>query len=99
MVQQQGAAVQLNCSVWPASARVWWLVGGQPIGQGALEGVEVKHGSLSIPSLEPEQQGSYQCLAQSEAGLIISRHAHVKIAGTPTWQPGPNCFRKISSCN
>lgn len=85
MVQKQGTAVQLNCSVQPASARVWWLLGGQPVGQGALVGVEVKHGSLYIPSLEHQQQGSYQCLAQSDAGLIISRRAHVKIAGMLTY--------------
>ncbi|KAG5269061.1 hypothetical protein AALO_G00197850 [Alosa alosa] len=80
VVQKQGTAVQLNCSVRPASARVWWLFAGQPLELGALGGVELQHGSLFLPSLQPEHQGSYQCLAQSDAGVIISRYAHVEIA-------------------
>lgn len=90
VVQKQGGEVQLLCSVRPASARLWWLFRGQPLEQGALKGVELQPGSLAIPSLQPEHQGSYQCLAQSEAGVIISRYAHVEIAGIHTCAAHPN---------
>ncbi|KAL2095705.1 hypothetical protein ACEWY4_007853 [Coilia grayii] len=80
VVQKQGGAVQLNCSARPGSARVRWLFGGQPLAQGGLKRVELKPGTLTLPSLQPEQQGSYQCLAQSDAGVIVSRSAHVEIA-------------------
>ncbi|XP_043072724.1 cell adhesion molecule-related/down-regulated by oncogenes [Puntigrus tetrazona] len=80
VVQKQGSAVHLRCTARPATARISWLFQGQPLDPSHLSGVELSPGSLSLSSLQPALTGSYQCLAQSETGSIISRHARVHIA-------------------
>ncbi|KAI7802416.1 cell adhesion molecule-related/down-regulated by oncogenes [Triplophysa rosa] len=81
VVQKQGGAVQLRCTARPATARLSWLFQGRPIDPVLQNSVEITPGSLSLPSLQPALTGSYQCVAQSETGSIISRHARVLIAG------------------
>uniref|UniRef100_A0A672PBS9 Cell adhesion molecule-related/down-regulated by oncogenes-like n=1 Tax=Sinocyclocheilus grahami TaxID=75366 RepID=A0A672PBS9_SINGR len=80
VVQKQGSAVHLRCTARPATARISWLFQGQPLDPSHQSGVELSPGSLSLSSLQPALTGSYQCLAQSETGSIISRHARVRIA-------------------
>lgn len=79
-VQVPGGVVQLNCSVQPDSAQIRWLFRGKPLEPRPRNGIEFKAGSLSLHSLQPDNQGPYQCLAQSDAGIIVSRVAHVRIA-------------------
>lgn len=81
VVQKQGSVVHLRCTVHPATARISWLFQGQPLDPSHQSGVELSPGSLSLSSLQPALSGSYQCLAQSETGSIISQHARVRIAG------------------
>ncbi|XP_050991224.1 cell adhesion molecule-related/down-regulated by oncogenes [Labeo rohita] len=80
VVQKQGGAVHLRCTVRPTTARISWLFQGQLLDPSHQSGVELSPGSLSLSSLQPALTGSYQCLAQSEKGSIISRHARVRIA-------------------
>uniref|UniRef100_A0A8C1LE15 Cell adhesion associated, oncogene regulated n=1 Tax=Cyprinus carpio TaxID=7962 RepID=A0A8C1LE15_CYPCA len=80
VVQKQGSAVHLHCTARPATARISWLFQGQPLDPSHQYGVELSPGSLSLSSLQPALTGSYQCLAQSETGSIISQHARVRIA-------------------
>ena len=80
VVQKQGGAVLLRCVARPASARLTWLFQGQPLQTGALSGVEVHPGSLSLSSLQPQHTGSYQCVARSGTDAIASRQARVTIA-------------------
>lgn len=81
VVQKQGGAVQLRCTARPATARLSWLFQGRPLDPILQNSVEITPGSLSLPSLQPALTGSYQCIAQSETGSIVSRHARVLIAG------------------
>uniref|UniRef100_A0AAY4E477 Cell adhesion associated, oncogene regulated n=1 Tax=Denticeps clupeoides TaxID=299321 RepID=A0AAY4E477_9TELE len=80
VVQKQGGSVQLRCTARPASAHVSWLFEGQPLQPGVPSGVELAAGSLTLPALQPSQQGSYQCLAQTHSGAILSQYARVTIA-------------------
>ncbi|KAJ8342434.1 hypothetical protein SKAU_G00323620 [Synaphobranchus kaupii] len=80
-VQRQGGAVHLRCSALPPSARLAWRFMGRPLDPGAAAGVRLRSGSLTIPSLQPEQAGLYQCVALSDSGAISSRVAEVSIAG------------------
>ncbi|XP_056092754.1 cell adhesion molecule-related/down-regulated by oncogenes isoform X2 [Rhinichthys klamathensis goyatoka] len=80
VVQKQGGAVHLHCTARPATARLSWLFQGRPLDPSHQSGVELSPGSLSLPSLQPAFTGSYQCMAHSETGSIISRHARVLIA-------------------
>ncbi|KAJ8275649.1 hypothetical protein COCON_G00074010, partial [Conger conger] len=41
----------------------------------------LRSGSLTLPSLQPEQEGLYQCVAQGPSGAIVSSAARVTIAG------------------
>ncbi|XP_066566986.1 cell adhesion molecule-related/down-regulated by oncogenes isoform X2 [Amia ocellicauda] len=80
-VQRLGGAVALRCASQPGSARVRWLWEGRPLDPQALPpGLQLVPGSLSIPSLQPRHAGRYQCVAQTDTGAIVSRHAHVTIA-------------------
>ncbi|KAJ8266617.1 hypothetical protein GJAV_G00132530 [Gymnothorax javanicus] len=79
-VQRQGAAVHLHCSARPPSAQLSWRFMGRPLEPGAQAGVTLRSGSLTIPSLQPEQAGAYQCVAESETGAIVSSVARVTIA-------------------
>ncbi len=81
VVQKQGSTVHLRCTARPATARISWLFQGKPLDPSHQSGVELSPGSLSLSSLQPALSGSYQCLAQTETGSIISRHARVHIAG------------------
>ncbi|KAK7160800.1 hypothetical protein R3I93_008463 [Phoxinus phoxinus] len=80
VVQKQGGAVHLHCAARPSTARLSWLFQGQPLDPSHQSGVELSPGSLSLPSLQPDFTGSYQCMAHSETGSIISRNARVLIA-------------------
>ncbi|XP_035287864.1 cell adhesion molecule-related/down-regulated by oncogenes-like isoform X2 [Anguilla anguilla] len=84
--QRQGGAVHLLCSARPPSARLSWRFMGRALEPGAgaaaaAAGVRVRSGSLTVPSLQPDQAGLYQCVAQTDAGAIASRPARVTIAG------------------
>ncbi|XP_051512223.1 cell adhesion molecule-related/down-regulated by oncogenes-like [Myxocyprinus asiaticus] len=81
VVQKQGSTVQLRCTAHPATARLNWLFQGQPLDLADQLGVEVSPGSLSLSSLQSNLTGSYQCMAYSKTGSIVSRHAWVLIAG------------------
>ncbi|XP_052008946.1 cell adhesion molecule-related/down-regulated by oncogenes [Xyrauchen texanus] len=81
VVQKQGGTVHLHCTARPATARLSWLFQGRPLDPAHQPGVEVSPGSLSLSSLQSDLTGSYQCVAQSETGSIVSRHARVLIAG------------------
>ncbi|KAK6296321.1 hypothetical protein J4Q44_G00340340 [Coregonus suidteri] len=80
----QGGTVQLRCSVRPdsASLSLSWRFGGQLLDPVTLPGVELSknRGSLVLTSLQRIHQGLYQCVARSDAGAIVSRHARVAIA-------------------
>ncbi|XP_072550746.1 cell adhesion molecule-related/down-regulated by oncogenes [Salminus brasiliensis] len=80
VVQKQGGAVILRCVARPASVSLNWMFQGQPLQPGVLSGVEVQPGSLSLPSLQPQHTGIYQCVARSETGAITSQQARVTIA-------------------
>ncbi|XP_065138845.1 cell adhesion molecule-related/down-regulated by oncogenes [Paramisgurnus dabryanus] len=80
VVQKQDDAVQLRCTARPATANIGWLFQGLPLNPAHQPGVEITPGSLSLTSLQPALTGSYQCVAQSETGSIVSRHARVLIA-------------------
>ncbi|XP_017578056.1 cell adhesion molecule-related/down-regulated by oncogenes [Pygocentrus nattereri] len=80
VVQKQGGAVLLRCVARPASASLTWLFQGQPLQTGALPGVEVHPGSLSLSSLQPQHTGLYQCVAHLDTNAIASRQARVAIA-------------------
>ncbi|KAI1903769.1 hypothetical protein AGOR_G00030630 [Albula goreensis] len=81
-VQRLGGAVHLRCSVRPPSARISWRFMGLPLDPHGEGGVRLKDGSLTIPSLQPAQEGLYQCLAHADTGAIASRPARVSIADT-----------------
>lgn len=85
VIQKQGGAVQLRCTARPATAKLSWLFQGRPLDPVLQPDVGITPGSLSLPSLQPALTGSYQCVAQSETGSIISRHARVSIAGESIW--------------
>ncbi|KAL4647704.1 cell adhesion molecule-related/down-regulated by oncogenes-like isoform X1 [Arapaima gigas] len=81
IVQRQGAAVVLRCSVHQASARLSWRFQGQPLKMGPEPGSpHLRPGSLTLPSLQPSQMGVYQCVAHMGVESIASRLAHVSIA-------------------
>uniref|UniRef100_A0A8C9T4C6 Cell adhesion associated, oncogene regulated n=1 Tax=Scleropages formosus TaxID=113540 RepID=A0A8C9T4C6_SCLFO len=79
-VQRLGGVVRLRCSARPSTARLSWHFRGQPLDPSSTPGVRVRSGSLALPSLEPSQEGPYQCVAHSDSGAIASRLAHVSIA-------------------
>ncbi|MCJ8733445.1 hypothetical protein PDJAM_G00223520 [Pangasius djambal] len=80
VVQKQGSAVHLHCLVHPASATVTWLFQGRALEPGSLPGVEVHPDRISLPSLQPQNTGIYQCVAHSDTGSITSQWARVTIA-------------------
>uniref|UniRef100_A0AAZ3QRF0 Cell adhesion molecule-related/down-regulated by oncogenes n=1 Tax=Oncorhynchus tshawytscha TaxID=74940 RepID=A0AAZ3QRF0_ONCTS len=84
VILSQGSTVHLRCSVRPnsASLSLSWRFRGQLLDPVTLPGVELSQnrGSLVLSSLQHIHQGLYQCVAQSDAGAIVSRHARVAIA-------------------
>lgn len=80
VVQSQGSEVHLRCSVRPSSARVSWRFRGLPLDPATLPGLEIHQASLSLSSLQHSHEGTYQCVAHTEAGTIASRLARVAIA-------------------
>eukprot|EP00063_Salmo_salar_P096191 XP_014071026.1 PREDICTED: cell adhesion molecule-related/down-regulated by oncogenes-like [Salmo salar] len=84
VILSQGSTVHLRCSVRPnsASLSLSWRFRGQLLDPVTLPGVELSknRGSLVLSSLQHIHQGLYQCVVQSDAGAIISRHARVAIA-------------------
>ncbi|KAJ8280276.1 hypothetical protein GJAV_G00052640 [Gymnothorax javanicus] len=81
-VQRRGGSVDLRCSLSSspsASAVLSWRFRGRPLDP-VTPGVQIGPGSLTIPSLQPEHTGLYQCVGHSETGAIISRPARVTIA-------------------
>lgn len=91
VVQKQGSTVHLHCLVHPTSATVSWLFQGRALEPGSIPGVEVQPDRISVRSLQPQNTGTYQCLAHSDTGSITSQWARVTIAGmhaaTPTLIP------------
>ncbi|XP_036393229.1 cell adhesion molecule-related/down-regulated by oncogenes isoform X1 [Megalops cyprinoides] len=80
-VQRQGGTVHLRCSLRPpSSARLSWRFRGLPLDTAAMPGVRLRPGSLTLPSLQPEQTGVYQCVAHSDTGAIASRLVRVTVA-------------------
>ncbi|XP_021231759.1 cell adhesion molecule-related/down-regulated by oncogenes isoform X2 [Numida meleagris] len=77
-VQKPGGPVQLRCSAEPPTARISWLLDGEPLGSG-LGGVEIQPGALTIASLSPATSGRYQCVANNSVGAVVSRAAVVSI--------------------
>ncbi|XP_029629796.1 cell adhesion molecule-related/down-regulated by oncogenes isoform X2 [Salmo trutta] len=84
VILSQGSTVHLRCSVRPnsASLSLSWRFRGQLLDPVTLPGVELSQnrGSLVLSSLQHIHQGLYQCVVQSDAGAIVSRHARVAIA-------------------
>ncbi|KAI5615951.1 cell adhesion molecule-related/down-regulated by oncogenes precursor, partial [Silurus asotus] len=80
VVQKQGSTVHLHCSVHAASATVTWLFQGHALEPGLLPGVEVQPDRITLSSLQPQNTGTYQCVAHSDTGSIISQWARVTIA-------------------
>ncbi|XP_060779498.1 cell adhesion molecule-related/down-regulated by oncogenes isoform X2 [Neoarius graeffei] len=80
VVQKQGSAVHLHCLVHPTSATVTWLFQGHALEPGSLPGVEVQPDRISLPCLQPQNTGTYQCVAHSDTGSITSQWARVTIA-------------------
>lgn len=80
VVQKQGSVVHLHCLVHPASATVTWLFQGHALEPGSIPGVEVQLDKISLLSLQPQNTGTYQCVAHSDKGSITSQWAQVTIA-------------------
>ncbi|KAK2848195.1 hypothetical protein Q7C36_009877 [Tachysurus vachellii] len=80
VVQKQGSTVHLHCLVHPTSATVSWLFQGRALEPGSIPGVEVQPDRISVLSLQPQNTGTYQCLAHSDTGSITSQWARVTIA-------------------
>ncbi|KAJ8402148.1 hypothetical protein AAFF_G00370130 [Aldrovandia affinis] len=78
-VQREGGVVHLHCSVRPPSAQLSWRFMGRPMDPG-VAGVQLRPGSLTIPSLQRSAAGLYQCVARSEGRAVASRVAVVTIA-------------------
>ncbi|XP_031455565.1 cell adhesion molecule-related/down-regulated by oncogenes isoform X1 [Phasianus colchicus] len=85
-VQKPGGPVVLRCSAEPPTARISWLLDGEPLGSG-LPGVQIQHGSLSIASLSTATSGRYQCVASSSAGAVLSRAALVSVGSLAHFAP------------
>ncbi|NXO02531.1 CDON protein, partial [Rhinopomastus cyanomelas] len=75
-VQKPGGSVHLHCSAEPPTARLTWLLNGEPLDSVAGE-VEIQAGSLTIVSLSPSTSGRYQCVVNSSVGAIVSRPATI----------------------
>lgn len=84
VVEKQGGAVHLQCLVHPASAKVTWFFQGRALEQDLPPGVVVHPDKISLPSLQPQNTGTYQCVAHSGTGSITSQWARVTIAGMQT---------------
>ncbi|XP_053356547.1 cell adhesion molecule-related/down-regulated by oncogenes isoform X1 [Clarias gariepinus] len=80
VVEKQGGAVHLQCLVHPASAKVTWFFQGRALEQDLPPGVVVHPDKISLPSLQPQNTGTYQCVAHSGTGSITSQWARVTIA-------------------
>ncbi|KAK3569586.1 hypothetical protein QTP86_002160 [Hemibagrus guttatus] len=80
VVQKQGSTVHLHCLVHPSSATVTWLFQGRALELESLPGVEVQPDRISVLSLQPQNTGTYQCVARSETDSITSQWARVTIA-------------------
>ncbi|NWX11452.1 CDON protein, partial [Aegotheles bennettii] len=77
-VQKPGGLVQLRCSAEPPAARLSWLLNGEPLDSKVGE-VEIQSGSLTIVSLGLATAGSYQCVATSSVGAVVSSPAVVSM--------------------
>nr|XP_009680231.1 PREDICTED: cell adhesion molecule-related/down-regulated by oncogenes [Struthio camelus australis]XP_009680232.1 PREDICTED: cell adhesion molecule-related/down-regulated by oncogenes [Struthio camelus australis]XP_009680233.1 PREDICTED: cell adhesion molecule-related/down-regulated by oncogenes [Struthio camelus australis]XP_009680234.1 PREDICTED: cell adhesion molecule-related/down-regulated by oncogenes [Struthio camelus australis] len=77
-VQKSGGPVQLHCSAEPSAVLISWLFNGERL-DSRVGQVEIQSGSLTIVSLSPSTCGSYQCVANSSVGAVVSRPATVTI--------------------
>ncbi|NXG40042.1 CDON protein, partial [Dromaius novaehollandiae] len=77
-VQKPGGPVRLRCSAEPPAVPISWLFNGERL-DGRVGQMEIQPGSLTIVSLGPSTAGSYQCVANSSVGAVVSRPATVTI--------------------
>ncbi|XP_023557230.1 cell adhesion molecule-related/down-regulated by oncogenes isoform X1 [Octodon degus] len=78
-VQKLGGPVILRCSANPVTAHISWLHNGKRL-DGNLEQIKLQQGTLAILSLNPSLSGSYQCVANSSIGAVVSSPATVSLA-------------------
>ncbi|XP_073760049.1 cell adhesion molecule-related/down-regulated by oncogenes isoform X2 [Callorhinus ursinus] len=78
-VQKLGGPVVLHCSAKPVTAHISWLHNGKRLDRN-MEQIEIHQGTLTILSLNPSLSGSYQCVANSSIGAVVSGPATVSTA-------------------
>ncbi|XP_027436613.1 cell adhesion molecule-related/down-regulated by oncogenes isoform X2 [Zalophus californianus] len=78
-IQKLGGPVVLHCSAKPVTAHISWLHNGKQLDRN-MEQIEIHQGTLTILSLNPSLSGSYQCVANSSIGAVVSGPATVSTA-------------------
>lgn len=85
MVVKNHANVVLKCEVQPPSAVIRWKYNEEPITTDEDTGISIRNGNLHIASFKHTKNkeshvGTYQCVAETSAGAILSRPANLRRA-------------------
>ena len=84
-IVQQGTSISLSCTAEPVGVKIKWLINGSVVTSQWHHGVDIGDGYLRIASFsKPDNishEGTYQCLATTLSGTIVSREAKLEMAG------------------